>query len=140
MMKKYATPALCSGLTLIELVIVIAVLSILAAIALPAYEDTLTRSRRSDAMTVLSRFANQQEIFYSNNSFYTTDPGLALLSDEGYYQISIPTANAGFFVIQATPVAGTSQDGDGAFRIDSTGLKQWDKANDGSYSHSWDDR
>lgn len=139
-MKQSHAPYFNSGLTLIELVIVIAVVSILAALALPAYQETLTRSRRSDAMTVLTRFANQQEIFYSNNSLYTTDPGLLLLSDEGYYQVSIPTANASLYIVQATPVAGSSQDGDGAFRIDSTGLKQWDKANDGSFSHGWEDR
>ena len=129
----------CAGVTLVELFIVVAVISILAMVAMPVYQDTVVRSRRSDAMITLMRFANQAEIFYSNNNFYTSALGLSTASSEGYYQISFPVVTATNFTIRATPVAGGSQVGDGGLQITATGLQQWDKADDGSYTYSWDD-
>lgn len=128
------------GFTLIELVIVVAVVAILLSIAIPSYLDSVVRSRRSDAMTTLTRYANQQEIFYSNTNSYSTNLGLSSSSSEGYYVISTPAASATAYTVQATPVNGSSQSGDGSFRITSTGQKLWDMNDDGTYSFEWGDR
>lgn len=60
--------------------------------------------------------------------------GRPLLSPDGYYTLSIAGATIGgvgtiatAFTVTATPVTGGLQDGNGALRIDSTGVKQWNK-------------
>lgn len=58
------------GFTIIELLIVIAVISILAAIALPAYNDYVQRSKLVEAFSTLSDFRVRQEQFYQDNRRY----------------------------------------------------------------------
>ena len=71
------------GFTLIELMIVITVLSILAAIAYPNYQDYVTRSNRSDAKAMLSQVASRQEQFFLNNKSYTTGQAAVWTADTG---------------------------------------------------------
>jgi len=59
-----------SGFTLIELMVVVAIVAILAAVALPAYNDYVTRSKLTDAVTGLSDFRVRMEQFYQDNRRY----------------------------------------------------------------------
>ncbi|MEM6583262.1 MAG: type IV pilin protein [Pseudomonadota bacterium] len=126
------------GFTLIELVIVIVVVSILMAIALPAYQNSLTKGRRADAKEGLMDAANRQERFMLDRGTYTqsmADLGLGpndpASSTEGYYTIEVeaPDANcpiANCYELKATPVAGGIQSEDTfctSFSIKSTGAK-----------------
>lgn len=61
------------GFTLIELMVVVAVLSILIVIALPMYQEATRKSRRSEAMRELMELASRQERFYAQNSTYTNE-------------------------------------------------------------------
>ena len=58
------------GFTVIELLIVIAIISILAAVALPAYNDYVQRSKLVEAFTALSDFRVRMEQFYQDNRRY----------------------------------------------------------------------
>lgn len=108
------------GLTLIELMIVVAIVGIIGAIAFPSYQDHVRRSNRTDAYTALTQMANQQEKWYLANNTYTTNAanlgrtatGGIFLTDEGYYQLTIPTGDATTFTLTATAVAGSTQVGD----------------------------
>ena len=62
------------GITLLELMIVLVVLSILATIALPSYEESVRRARRTEAREALSDFAARQEQFFLDNISYTSSP------------------------------------------------------------------
>ena len=60
-----------SGITLIELMIVVVVISILAAIAYPNYQEFTARAKRNEAKAALLRLAINQERFYLNNNSFT---------------------------------------------------------------------
>jgi len=71
------------GFTLIELMIVVAIIGILAAIALPAYQDYTARSQMSEAMTLASGARTAVSEFYSAKGDYPTDNDSAGLADAG---------------------------------------------------------
>ena len=60
------------GFTLVELMITMLIIGILAAIAIPAYNDSVRKSRRSDAMTALAAVQQAQERWRGSNASYST--------------------------------------------------------------------
>mgnify|MGYP003380607151 CR=1 FL=1 len=134
---KKGQPSASLGFTLIEVVIVIVIVSILAAVALPAYQDSMRKGRRADAKAGLLDAANRQEQFMLDRSTYTADMsqlGFAndpLISADEHCAIdaeapdpNCPIANC--FTLTATPVAGGAQIEDvrcTSFSVKSTGAK-----------------
>lgn len=116
-----------SGFTLIELIITIAVIGILVMVAVPSYNDSTTKARRSDGQAALMDIMVRQERFFTENNTYTTD--LAELpasgtSPEGHYTITAAACGAGIgscVILTAAP--GTAQAGDGNLTLDSRGQK-----------------
>ena len=62
------------GFTLIEILIVVAIIGLLVGIALPAYQGSVLRSGRAEAKNELLQVASDQERFFSSNNTYSTDP------------------------------------------------------------------
>lgn len=63
-----------SGFTLIEVMITVAIIAVLAAIALPAYNDYVTRSRFPEAQAALASGRIQAEQYYQDNRTYVGMP------------------------------------------------------------------
>ncbi|PCJ34220.1 MAG: pilus assembly protein [Cellvibrionales bacterium] len=100
------------GFTLIELMIVIAIVGILAAVAYPSYLDSIRKARRTDAMDGILTLQNLQEKWRANNTTYNDFANAA--SVDGYYTLAVTdgTDTATGYTLTATAVAGTSQAGD----------------------------
>lgn len=123
------------GFTLIELMIVIAILGILAAIAIPSYQDSVRRAKRADAQGALMGLANAMERhFTANNTFLgagSPDTGAPTIfstqvpvdGGTAYYNLTISAATASSYTLTATATG--SQAGDGNFTLSNTGAKTW---------------
>ncbi|THU03704.1 pilin [Lampropedia puyangensis] len=99
--------SLQKGFTLIELMIVVAIIGILAAIALPAYQDYTARSQMSEAMTLASGAKGAVSEFYANQGAWPANNAAAGLAAAtgitGKYvnDVSLVTGTTGT-VIRAT--------------------------------------
>tara|TARA_R110002094_G_scaffold3896_16_gene12332 strand:+ start:300 stop:776 length:477 start_codon:yes stop_codon:yes gene_type:complete len=127
-----------AGFTLMEVMIVVVIVGILMSIALPAYQGSLQKGRRSDAMSALLDASNRQQQFMLDQGRYTTDMqelGYAAsprISEEGHYSISATDCSGGTtligqcFRLTATPVSGSPQSSDTrctTFVLDSFGTR-----------------
>jgi type IV pilus assembly protein PilE len=81
------------GMTLIELMIVLAILGILAATVYPSYQQVIRKAHRSDAATGLYEISAAQERFHTDHGEYATD-----LIDLGWPSSSVDSP-LGYFVL-----------------------------------------
>lgn len=108
-------PSRATGFTLVELMIAVVVVSILLAIAVPSFLDSMRKGRRSEAFTALSALQQAQERYRSNNGSYASTLAAVNISTPtgpaGYYDLAIGASSATGYTI--TAVANGSQAKDG---------------------------
>ena len=103
------------GMTLIELLIVVAIVGILAAIAGPAWNDQVIKSRRADARNTLLAAQIEQEQYRANNLTYATSMSAMGMGSfdsttRDYYRVEVVSADASGFLITATPNGNQAND------------------------------
>jgi len=114
------------GFTLIELMIVVVVIGVLAAIALPSYREYAARARRADAKNALADVELAMEKWRANNIRYTStlaDLNMTVTSEDGFYSLTISNVTSFAYQANAAPMGGTRQAGDrcGTFVVDQSG-------------------
>jgi type IV pilus assembly protein PilE len=117
------------GFTLIELMMVVAIVAILLAIVLPAFQDQVIRGHRAAAKTEMLEISNRQQQFLLSDRAYANT---ATLTASGY---GLPTEVSDYYDFAVTTGAGTvpsflitftpkgSQASDGALTLNSAGVK-----------------
>ena len=108
------------GFTLIEIMIVVAIVGVLAAIAIPSYQESVRKSRRAEARGQLLEVAQYLQRFYSqNDSFATSKDGSAVTIPSDLARVP-RTATAGaqsYDISFAAPATGASNPSVASFKI-----------------------
>lgn len=97
-----------SGFTLIEVMVTVAIIAILAAVAMPAYQDYVTRGRIPQATNNLATLRVQLEQYYQDNRTYVgacADNTVAPRPPADDFQYTCPTLTATTFTAQAEGVS-----------------------------------
>lgn len=116
------------GFTLVELMVVVAIVAILTAIAYPSYTQHILKTRRTAAKACLSEYANYMERYYTTNLTYVAapDPGLDCQGagqTGNYYDYTAGTLAVSTYTLTATPKGAQSSDSCGALTLSQTGAR-----------------
>jgi type IV pilus assembly protein PilE len=125
------------GFNLIELMIVVAIVGLIAAIAYPSYQEQIRKTRRADCSGALTGLGNAMERFFTVNSTYLgaaaggADTGAPAVfsatcpTDGGtaYYNVTIQAATGSTYSLQAAPIGAQATDKCGTLTLTNTGLK-----------------
>ncbi|WP_277874220.1 type IV pilin protein [Luteimonas cucumeris] len=118
------------GFTLIELMVVVAVVAILASIALPSYQDSVRKSRRGQAKADLVELAQLLEREHTVRNSYgndTTDYDIPFnqspKTGTAHYTIALSNQSANTFTLTATPAGSQANDTCGNLTLNQAGAK-----------------
>jgi type IV pilus assembly protein PilE len=113
----------CAGWSFIEIMVVMAILAILLALAVPSYRHYLQRGHRADAVNLLMQVAACQERVRANTGYYDTTRCVAQPSGAHYRITLAPVGETATLLFEAiaTPLHWNASDPCGELRLDQSG-------------------
>lgn len=128
------------GFSLIELMIAVAIVGILAAIALPSYQNSVRKSRRADAKAALTETAQRLERCLTQYGTY--DNGNCTVpakfdSAEGYYTVATNIARMNYTLTATAQAAQLSDQACRSYTLDHRGAKTAVDANGAAATGCW---
>jgi type IV pilus assembly protein PilE len=128
--RNIMMPNKMRGFTLIEAMIVVAILGLIAAFGYPAYRDQVIKSHRADGMSALLELADRMERHYSDAGTYTKADGTNITVADvfpgfssDYYTLTIDSQSTIGFTVSAAPKGTQVKDKCGTFTLTSQGVK-----------------
>ena len=119
-----------AGFTLIEMMIVVALIALLSAIVLPSYQSSVRKARRADARSALTQVAQLMErLNTEKNSYATATLGSAAtdlykaVTENSHYSLAMSNLTATTFTVTATPSGNQALDPCGAYTLTHTNLR-----------------
>jgi type IV pilus assembly protein PilE len=122
-----------AGFSLVELLVVLVIMGVLSAVALPAYTRYVQRGHRTEAMAALLESQHFMERYYSANGQYLSPANAVPLLPQRLqgipsqgtvrYQLSVREATVKSYVLQAVPEGSMAGDICGSLTINQTGLR-----------------
>ena len=124
-----------NGYTLIEMMIVVAIIGIIMAFVLPGYFDYKKRTNRADVQAEMMNIAQRLESHKMANLKYPASATMASLyggttypkTGTGFFTLGFTTLNDTTWIMTATPITGSPQAGDGIICLNDQGHKFWGK-------------
>ena len=98
------------GFTLLELMVVVAIIALLAAISYPIFTSQMRKARRAEARQVLADLALKQEKWRVDHATYGTLTDLGGAPTTSYYTITVTGNSATGFVLTAAPKGKQTKD------------------------------
>ena len=123
MSSRHPFDARRSGMTLVELMIVLVILAGITALAWPTFQQAVQRSRRADGIAALSEILQAQERWRANNPSYQATlaslPGARTVSHDGHYDLSLVdgSVNGTRYTARATVRSTSPQSGDSRCQV-----------------------
>lgn len=108
--------ATSKGFTLIELMVVVAIVGILAAIAIPGFNEQIRKSRRAEAIQGLADLQMRQERWRANNATYGTAAQVGLPTSQ-YYTFAVTVNTGTDAAMTATPAGAQAGDRCGIYTL-----------------------
>ena len=122
-----------AGFSLVELLVVLVIMGVLSAVALPGYTRYVQRGNRTEVMAALLEAQHFMERYYSANGQYLSPANavpmlpqrLQRIPIQGTvrYQLSVREATVNSYLLQAVPEGSMADDVCGSLTINQTGLR-----------------
>lgn len=115
------------GFTLIELMVVVAILAIIASVALPSYRQHVLKSRRAAGAACLLQAQQQMERFYTTTLAYNAAGSPTVFTCDSeisrFYTVSVSGVSAKAYTLTAAPQGAQTADSCGSLTVNQTGAK-----------------